>query len=192
MKNMALHILDIVQNSIRAKAGLIGIAIDEQGCGTALIRISDNGEGMTREMVSIVTDPFVTTRTTRRVGMGIPLFMQSAEQTGGSLSIDSAPGAGTQLMATFHTAHPDMIPWGDLPGVIILLVAANPTTEFVYLHRSPKGDYTLDTREVKAMLDGIPVNEPEVRKFLRDMMEENLSAIGAAGVLQMTTTEQNQ
>ncbi len=187
MKNMALHIMDIVQNSIRAQAGLIQITIEETDPGLASVNITDDGSGMTEEVLAKVTDPFYTSRTTRRVGLGIPLFRQSAEQAGGNFSVNSTQGSGTVVNATFYKHHPDMVPWGDIPGVIILMVAANPTTDFVYLHRTPKGEYLFDTREIKEQLDGVPINEHEVRRFLRNMLAENLTAIGAAGVLRMKT-----
>lgn len=185
MKNMALHILDIFQNSLAAKATVIELRIEEGTDHTALVTIRDNGIGMTKELADSITDPFVTTRTTRRVGLGIPLWKQSAEQTGGNLTICSQPGAGTLVTATFDTRHFDMIPWGDIASVIILTMASNPETEFHYLHRTEKGDFYFNSKEIKEMLEGIPVTNSEVRSFLAEMIQGNLQEIGAAASIQM-------
>jgi hypothetical protein len=185
MKNMALHLLDIIQNSIRASAFTIELTIDQRPDGFAVITLTDDGRGMSEEILAQVTDPFFTSRTTRKVGLGIPLFRQSAMQTGGTLHIQSAEGAGTTVEATFNTRHPDMVPWGDMAGVVVLMVAANPDKEFVYLHRTISGEYRFDTREIKTMLDGVPIQQHEVRRFLREMLSENLNAIEAAGVLKI-------
>lgn len=180
MKDLALHILDIVQNSITAGAKLIEITINENVSGDLLeINIRDNGKGIPVEMLAIVTDAYVTSRTTRKVGLGLPLFKQNAEQTGGRLTIQSEPGKGTEVKAMFVANHIDLPPWGDVAGVIILLVIANPEMNFSYIHRSKTGEYVFDTREIKAELGGVPIDEPEVRKFLKEMLKENLEEINA-------------
>jgi anti-sigma regulatory factor (Ser/Thr protein kinase) len=180
MKDLALHILDIVQNSITAGAKLIEITIIEDLPGNMLgITIRDNGKGIPAEMLANVTDAYVTSRTTRKVGLGLPLFKQNAEQTGGSVTISSEPGKGTEVKAMFVANHIDLPPWGDIAGVIILLVTANPELDFAYIHRSKTGEYIFDTREIKAELGGVPIDEPEVRKFLKEMLKENLEEIKA-------------
>lgn len=178
MKDLALHILDIAQNSITAGARLIEINISENMPGNMLgITIRDNGKGISAEMLAQVTDPYVTSRTTRKVGMGLPLFRQNAEQTGGRLTIQSEPGKGTEVEAVFAANHIDLPPWGDIAGVIILLVTANPELDFLYIHRSKTGAYVFDTREIKAELDEVRIDDPDVRKFLKEMLVENLEAI---------------
>ena len=180
MKDLALHILDIAQNSLAAGASLVELTIDENLSNRTIgITICDNGKGIPPEMLSQVTDPYVTSRTTRKVGLGLPLFRQNAEQTGGSLTIKSEVGIGTRVEATFNADHIDMPPWGDLSGVIILLATANPNLDFMYIHRSKTGEYVFDTREIKDELDGVKIDEPEVRKFLKEMLVENLGEIGA-------------
>jgi anti-sigma regulatory factor (Ser/Thr protein kinase) len=180
MKDLALHILDIAQNSIAAGATLTEVAIDENLPGNQIgITIRDNGKGIPPEMLAQVTDPYVTSRTTRKVGMGLPLFRQNAEQSGGWLKVESEIGKGTEVKATFMANHIDLQPWGDISGVIILLITANPQLDFLYIHRSKTGEYTFDTREIKTELDGVSIDEPEVRKFLKEMLIENLEEINA-------------
>jgi len=178
MKDLSLHILDIAQNSIVAGASLIKVEIDEQvNSDTLMVRITDNGKGMNEETLKKVTDPYYTSRTTRKVGLGIPLFKQNAELSGGSLHLISSPGAGTTLEAQFEHQHLDRPPLGDIAGVMVILVSANPELDFVYAHQLNEKNYTFDTREVKEVLDGIPLNEPQVVRMLRDMIKENLSEL---------------
>lgn len=180
MKDLALHILDIVQNSITAGARLIEITINENFFENLFeITIRDNGKGIPPDMLANVTDAYVTSRTTRKVGLGLPLLKQNAEQTGGGLTIQSEPGKGTEVKALFVANHIDLPPWGDIAGVIILLVTTNPELDFSYIHRSKTGEYVLDTREIKAELAEVSIDEPEVRKFLKEMLKENLKEIKA-------------
>jgi anti-sigma regulatory factor (Ser/Thr protein kinase) len=180
MKDLALHILDIAQNSITAGATLIELRIDENLPGNRIgITIKDNGKGIEPGMLAQVTDPYVTSRTTRKVGLGLPLFRQNAEQTGGSLAIKSEVGVGTEVEVIFHAEHIDLPPWGDLSGVIILLITANPQLDFQYFHRTKTGEYIFNTREIKEELGEIKLDEPEVRKFLKEMLMENLGEIEA-------------
>lgn len=178
MKDLSLHILDIVQNSTRANATLVEIIIEEDAQTNLMsITIKDNGKGMSPEMVKQVEDPFVTSRTTRKVGLGIPLFKQSAAQSGGELHISSEVGIGTTVVATFQMDNIDTPPWGDLPGVVAMLSSGNPEVDFVYDHSYNGNHYTFDTREVKEVLDGIPISEPQIANFLKEMIAENLDEI---------------
>ncbi len=172
--------MDIVQNSVSAGAGEIGIWLTEDTkANTLLLTVTDNGCGMTEEVLSRVTDPYYTTRTTRKVGLGIPLFKQNAEQTGGWLHIESEPGKGTSLKAMFVHDHLDRPALGDMAGVISLLISANEKIRFRYIHKKDGGLFELDTREINEILDGVPVSEPGVARFLREMIRENLTEIHA-------------
>ncbi|MEE4176351.1 MAG: ATP-binding protein [Bacteroides sp.] len=180
MKDLSLHILDIAQNSIRAGASNISISITESGhAGTLVIEVTDDGSGMPQEVLERVTDPFYTSRTTRKVGLGIPLFKQNAEATGGSLQIRSEQGRGTSLTATFGLDHIDRPPLGDVAGVMVMLAGANPEIRFIYRHRVEENEFVLDTADIAEALDGLPVNDPQVMRFLKEMINENLEALRA-------------
>jgi hypothetical protein len=178
MKDIALHIMDIVQNSISAGATLIETGIlEEKDKDKLILTISDNGMGMDNETVVQVTDPYYTTRTTRSVGLGIPLLKHSAGQAGGDLIISSSPGQGTSITATFGRSHFDCPPPGDIPGVISLLAGCNPSLDFVYRHVSGKSVYVFDTREVKEVLEEIPISDPAVIAYMKEMIGENLEEL---------------
>ncbi len=178
MKELALHILDIAQNSITAGAKNIGISIvEDEVANIYTIRVEDDGCGMNEEMVQRVTDPYATSRTTRKVGMGIPLLMHSAEQAGGRLKIASIIGIGTTLEAMFDHNHIDRPELGDIAGVMTILIGGNPDIRFQYKHQKNEKDFTLDTDEIKETLESIPINEPEVLRFIREMIRENISEI---------------
>ncbi len=178
MNELALHILDIVQNSIAANASVIEVIIDEdQSKDRYLIEINDNGKGMSQEVLQEVADPFFTSRTTRKVGLGISLLKQNAEQTGGSLTITSEEGKGTQLTASFSHKHLDRPVLGDMAGTMTLLIGANPQIRFIYTHRTPLSDFEFDTKEVKEELEGTPINHPDILKALKELIEENLEMI---------------
>lgn len=179
MKTLADHILDIAQNSTRAGATLVQINVDENsGLDSLVVQISDNGCGMDADTLARARDPFFTSRTTRKVGLGIPLLLQNAEQTGGNVEIESQPGQGTVLKATFGLTHIDRPPWGDVASTVALLASGNPNTEFVYTHRIDGQSYGFDTREIKRELDGVPITHPDVVRFVTEMIKENLDEIG--------------
>jgi anti-sigma regulatory factor (Ser/Thr protein kinase) len=178
MKDISLHILDIAQNSISAKASLIEISIlSSANRNVYRVSIADNGKGMSPEILATVTDPWTTTRTTRKVGMGIPLLKMNAELTGGTFKIDSKVGKGTWLTATFVHNNIDRLPEGDIPGVFMLLVTANPFIEFVFRYATDRGEFSLDTREVRQIMGNIPLNTPEVRQYLKAMISENMELV---------------
>ncbi len=180
MTELSLHILDIVQNSISAEANKIEIRIEEDIPNNRyVITISDNGRGMDEETLSHVTDPFFTTRTTRKVGVGISLFQQNAELTGGNLSIDSVVGKGTKVTAIFGYNHIDRLPLGDMAGTMTLLIGANPKIRFIYNHITPLSDFEFDTIEVLEELGKVPINHPDILKVLKEMIKENLELIEA-------------
>jgi hypothetical protein len=181
MKDISLHVLDIVQNSISANATMIEISIEErQNENTYCVRIKDNGKGMTPEMAKKVSDPYVTSRTTRKVGLGLPLLKLNAERTGGHLLITSELGKGTEIEALFVYNNIDRIPLGDMAGTIVLLASANPLIEFVYTHTVNGEQYIFDTREIKEALDDVSISDNHIFKYLKEMINENLSEIKAS------------
>ena len=178
MKDLSLHILDIVQNSIRAKAKLIGIEITELPTDNKLIiNINDDGSGMNPEQLQRAIDPFYTSRTTRKVGLGLSLFKQNAEMTNGTLNIESELGKGTKVTAVFGLNHLDRPIMGDLVGTLLLLICSSGEADYVFKHQTPSGEFVLDTRETKQTLENVPINHPEVRSFLKEMLQENLEQI---------------
>jgi hypothetical protein len=182
MKSLSLNILDIVQNSIRAKADDIRIRIFESVTDNIYrITIEDNGTGIPVEIIGNVTDPFVTTRTKRKIGMGLPLLKYHAELTGGGLSIKSHQGEGTEVIATFSFSHLDRQPLGDITGVLIILIAANPGVDFMYCHTTDKGGYVFSTRETKEYLGIDILYGKTLLDDIGGMVAENLKEIGATG-----------
>ena len=178
MNNISMHILDIVQNSISADAKMIEIRINENLLKNVLdILIKDNGKGMDDDFLAEVTDPYKTTRTTRKVGMGIPLLKHSAEQSNGYIKVYSEKEIGTTIQATFQHDHIDRPPLGDIAGTIVLLVAANPNVDFKYVHSVNNNKYEFDTHEVKEILDDVRIDDPKIRRMLKEMITENLSEI---------------
>ena len=178
MKDLSLHILDIVQNSIRAKAKLIGIEINELPKENQLIiTITDDGSGMSPEQLKSAIDPFYTSRTTRKVGLGLSLFKQNAEMTGGTFNLESELGKGTKVTATFGLNHLDRPVMGDLVGTLLILICTPEEIDYVIKHQTPSGKFVLDTREIKQTLENVPINNPEVRSFLKEMLKENLEQI---------------
>ncbi len=170
--------MDITQNSITANATLIKISIDENLDKDVLsIGIDDDGKGMSEEQVKSVTDPFYTTRTTRKVGLGIPLFKMQAEMTGGSFEINSIVGKGTKVMAKFVPSHINMLPLGDVNSTILPLVTGNEEIDFVYCRAFTKNgvtkDFSLDTRELKEVLGDVSFSTPDVVLWIRDYLNEN-------------------
>lgn len=177
MQELSLNVLDIAQNSVKAKATLIEIGVCENTeKDTMVITVKDNGCGMTDEQIKSVTDPFYTTRTTRRVGLGVPFFKMAAEMTGGSFNISSQVGKGTQVTAVFGLSHIDRMPLGDINATICSLIQCNPDIDFVYTHKRDENEFVLDTREFRTVLEGVPLSEPEVIAFISQFIDENDAA----------------
>ncbi len=169
MEDLSLHILDVVENGTAASASLVAIAVvEDPTTARVTLRIKDDGRGMDPTMVAAATHPFVTTRSTRRVGLGLPLLQMAAEETGGSLSIDSTPGAGTEVTAVFRTDHIDCKPLGDLAGTMVTLILAHPQVDFVFHHDRGGETTELDTRELKQELGEVPITAPAVLNLIRD------------------------
>ena len=178
MKDLALHILDIAQNSIRARATLVEISIVEDILLDLFsITIKDNGSGISSNILEHVTDPFYTSRTTRKVGLGLSLLKQNAERCEGSFTINSAVNVGTIVVATFKHSHIDRPVLGDIAGVVVILVTSNPEMDFVYSHRYNQQSYVFSTVEVREVLEGVPLSDLSVSRFLKEMIKENLEAI---------------
>jgi anti-sigma regulatory factor (Ser/Thr protein kinase) len=178
MKDLALHILDILQNSVTAGADLITLNISEDPeTDRYTVTFTDNGKGMDTDMLQQAAEPFFTTRTTRKVGLGLALLKQNAERTGGQLTIRSQPGSGTQVEAHFAMSHIDRLPAGDIAGTLALTTASYPDIDFIYTHTTPAGTFEFDSREIKNALDGIPVNTPEVIAFMKNLIRDNLNEI---------------
>lgn len=174
MRELSLNVLDIAQNSIAAAASCIRIEVLENSAAhTLTIGIHDNGKGMTEEQVQKVLDPFYTTRTTRKVGMGVPLFKMAAEQTGGSFTISSKAGVGTHVEAVFKTDSVDFTPLGDMPSTVVTLISMNTDRDFLYRHQVDDKEFTLSTGELRSILGDVPLSEPEVVQWIREYVKEN-------------------
>ncbi len=173
MKELSLNVLDVTKNSVKAGATHIDILIDETDTSLT-IRICDDGCGMSEEVQKRVTDPFYTTRTTRKVGMGVPLLKLAAEQTGGSLQIASRTGDdhGTTVTATFDKTHLDFTPIGDMVGTITTLIQGAPDIAFHYRHRSPERTVELDTDELREILGDVSLGEFEVLRWIEGYLRE--------------------
>lgn len=183
MKELSLNILDIAQNSITARSTLIYISIVEQG-EKLTVTIKDNGCGMSAEMVRNVTDPFCTTRKTRKVGLGIPFLKMEAEMTGGSFSISSKSESeypldhGTVTTAEFYKNHIDFTPLGDIISTVCTLIHGAGDIDIVFSHKSEKLDVSLDTRKLRQVLgDDISLGEPEILEWIRQYLSEQYNNI---------------
>lgn len=179
MQEISLNILDIAENSVRAKASLIYVTVKENIAEDILsFTIKDNGCGMDAEMVKRVSDPFVTTRTTRKVGLGISLLKAAAQQTGGDVFLESELGVGTTITATFTYSHIDRQPLGDIASAMVSLISMNPDIDFIYTHVYNSEEFTLDTRELKAVLgEEVKLNDPNVAVWIGEYINGNLTEI---------------
>lgn len=178
MRELSLHILDIAQNSVVAEAREIRIAIIENLVDDKLIiRIKDDGRGMDAETLERVIDPFYTTRTTRKVGLGIPMFKASAEGCNGSFEIRSALGVGTEIDAEFQYSHIDRVPLGNMAETLITIIQANTDLDLIYTHCYNEKKFTLNTKDIKKTLVDLPINNMDVLLWLRGYINEALEEI---------------
>lgn len=178
MRELSLNVMDVAQNSVRAEADLVKITVIESDRDDLLsISIEDNGCGMTEEQVAQVIDPFFTTRTTRKVGLGVPLFKMSAEQTGGCFSIKSKVDEGTTTTASYVKSHVDMTPLGDINSTVEILIRCNPDIDFVFVHTTDKGSFTLDTRELREVLGDVSLDTPDVLEWINEFLKEQSQII---------------
>ncbi len=176
MVTLDMHMIDIVQNSIRAQAGQITITLEERVADALLLfRIEDDGCGMDRTTLERLTDPFFTTRSTRRVGLGIPFLKMTCEQSGGSLRVVSAEGEGTTVEALYRTDNPDCLPLGDLEGSLLLMVMGNPGIRFRFVYRVGKEAFLFDTDALKEQ--GIDLQHPQMLTPVKSYIRENLEVL---------------
>jgi len=181
MKNLALHILDIVDNSIRAKACCVKISIGESiSKNLYMLTISDDGSGMSEELLEKVTDAYTTTRTTRKIGLGLPLLKQHAEMCDGSFCIESESGKGCTVSASFKLNHIDKPPTGDIPGVIRILTSGNRNLRVIYSHVTDYGQFEFDSEMIKYELGEREFYNPLIQKYIKEMIYENITGIKAS------------
>ena len=175
MKELALHILDLAENSLRAGATELEITIQRDEAADRLtVHIADNGRGMPPEALARVSDPFYTTKGTRRTGLGIPLATHAAQRAGGSFSIESQEGRGTRITAVFQHSHIDRQPLGDIAGTVAALLLASPEIELRFVCRSGSGEYCFEARQLREQLAGVPLNHVAVLAVLRDNIAGNV------------------
>ena len=183
MREIALHLLDIAENSVAANATRVEILVDEDLRNDRLKTVvQDNGKGMDAEMLARVADPFVTTRTTRNVGLGIPLFKAAAEACNGYFIIDSKLGEGTCLEAEFQHSHIDRMPLGDLSGTMLHLVIGHPEVHWLFQYQVGDKAFTFDDDPIKEELAGVSLTEPVILTFLRQMLEEGVTRVQTTNV----------
>lgn len=183
MREIALHILDIAENSVAAGASEVHISVVEDIQADRLqVAVSDNGRGMDADLLARVTDPFVTSRTTRKVGLGIPLLKAAAEACNGYLRITSTVGKGTHLEAEFQRSHIDRMPLGDLAGTVLTLVIGHPHVHWVFDYRVGEAGFIFDDEPIKRELAGVPLTEPAILAFVREMLREGVDTVQRDGI----------
>jgi len=176
MRELSMHILDLAQNSIVAGASRIDIEVAADTKSDRLtIEIRDNGKGMSPEFVAKVIDPFTTTRTTRKVGLGIPMLAEAARSCDGDLTVDSQIGKGTSVKATFKLSHIDRAPLGDMASTMVALIAANPEIRFCYTQSVDGDKFVLDTDEIREQLGEVPIDDAGVLKWIGEYLREQIS-----------------
>jgi anti-sigma regulatory factor (Ser/Thr protein kinase) len=190
LRELSLHIMDIAENGLAAGASLIDISVVEDEKRNRLrIQIKDNGRGIPVDLLEKVLDPFYTTRTTRRVGLGLSLFREAARRCDGEFHIDSKEGEGTGVLATFRLDHIDLAPLGDMAGSLISLIMGNPDASFVYTHEVAGKTFRMDTREVEEDLDGVPITNPEVIRYLAGFIRGSLADLRTMGNVSLPLQE---
>lgn len=178
MNDLSLYLLDLVENSINAKATLIEVTLREQTNLNLLeLIIEDNGKGMDEETLKKVLDPFFTTRTTRRVGLGLPFIKMAAEDAGGYLSIESKPKAGTRLYVRFQADHINTPPFGDLASSIYSISIHQEIGGFIYHYIKNEQQFHYDLSEIKSILNGVPLTDGNVMKFIKEYIKENMESL---------------
>jgi len=178
MRELSLHVLDLVENSLEAGASLVEVCITEDSVHNRLvIEVADNGRGIAPDAVSRVADPFYTTRTTRSVGLGIPLLRAAAERCNGGLWVTSRPGEGTRVRAEFQRDHIDRAPIGDLRSTLMGLLLSNRAGDIRFTYTVDGRSFSLDTRDLRNALDDVPLTHPRVRAWLEQYIDEGLAGL---------------
>ena len=178
MRELSLHILDLLENAVEAGASRIGVSIDEDvGADHMVIEVVDNGKGMSRERIERVLDPFCTTRTTRHVGLGLPLFSEAARRCEGDIVIQSEPGKGTRVKASFRHSHIDRAPLGDMATAILAVLLSDRPVDVNYRHTVNSREFGFDSSEVRQELEGVPLTHPRVRDWLLDLLHEGEASL---------------
>ena len=177
MQELSLNILDIAQNSIVANATLIEITVEVDEMDFLAITIRDNGKGMDQETVENVINPFFTSRTTRKVGLGVPFFKQAAEDTGGSFHIESQVGIGTTIKAIFDTKNIDYTPLGEVWDTVAILIQMNENLDFVYTVKKDGEEFVCDTRQLREIMEGMPLSDLNVVQWIKEFIRENQTEI---------------
>ncbi len=192
MRELSLHILDVAENGITAGAGRIEIRVQEnRGADRLTITVRDNGRGMPPEKASNPEDPFITSRTTRRVGLGLSLLAAAARRCDGDVAVAATPGQGTEVKAHFRHSHIDRAPLGDVAGTLSMLILGNPHIDFVYAHTVDGEEFTLDTRELSD--SGTDLNDPgtlrHLERWICDTLERMHRPPGAPDTEETTHAE---
>lgn len=178
MKTLSDHILDIVQNSVRANANLIEIIVEEDKINDlCVLRICDNGCGMSSEILEQATNPFFTTRKTRKVGLGLSLLKQNAEMANGKFSIQSELNKGTEVEATFQYSNVDRPELGDVWNTFYLTMLSNKNVELMYRHKTNNGSFKISSNEIRSNIEGISMQQPEIREAITDIIKNNITDI---------------
>lgn len=172
MRELSLHILDLLENAVEAGASRITLSIREDlQADWMVIEIVDDGRGMEKELIKKVLNPFYTTRKTRHVGLGLPLFLEAARRCGGDLVIQSAPGRGTSIKATFRHGHIDRAPLGDMPAALLAILLSERPVDVDYCHRVGVREFRFDSSEIREELADVPLNHPKVRDWIFQLLQ---------------------
>ena len=178
MRELADNILDIAQNSISARASLVEIDITvDHSRDTVALRFVDDGCGMSAEMAQAVSDPFTTTRKTRKMGLGLPLLKMTAQATGGEFAIESQIGKGTTVSVSFGLSHIDRPPMGDVPGSLFTLVLMNPRTDFLFVYDYDGKNFTFDTRVIRETVAPIELDHPEISAWIKECLYQEITEL---------------
>ena len=179
MRDISLHLLDIVENSFEAGADIIEIGVVEDLANNTLrLSVKDNGSGLDPQQLARATDPFYTTKDTKRVGLGIPLLAQASREAGGEFRIQSRPGRGTTINASFIHDHIDRKPLGDIPETLVVLIASRGgKADILYTHQKNGNTFSLDTRELKRELGDLPITQPDVLSLVKEKIKDGLGSI---------------
>jgi hypothetical protein len=182
VRELSLHLLDIAENSIAARAKNITIRVDEDSRKDTLIMlVKDDGVGMSAEVAARVTDAFYTTRTTRKVGLGLPLLKLAAEECNGFLVVESVVGRGTSITVQFTRSHIDRMPLGDLASTYLSLLITNPQVHWHFVYSMDDQEFDFDDQPIKECLDGVSLTEPDILAFLRETIQSGIKDIQTAG-----------